>query len=455
MKKGAAFVKFSFLKVVKAIHKQFSDLLGKKSQELRMSFSCFRSVFTDVASKNNTYIINTMIQITNALTTSNQCLATFLATLDNTLNARRKYLLLNESSSNSSSSFINGSIVGFQWTEMEVNTLTPAFIKFANCYSLFPNTLVSSIASFQAHLAADPNCKPNPKARVLESSTESEELVIRFLQVPPSTNNTNDSTPTNNTKPSGNSTKPNHNKPSNNTKPNGSNSNPNGNNTKPAGNNTKPNKNNTKNKDDKPKNFAYIQFDNNTVLLINQTILALLNSTSSLINETGNQLNLAFNRPSLKTIPDYINLFIININNIDFLQVEKQKIKSKRKCENDYVYLISNLNATFGKNGTVTNSLSTNITVLKWKVLIVSLLPLDVSMVKDLHLPELWTKLVETTSILIQMMLKCLEALLIKQIIVLNFILKLEKLDIYNLILLNPRLNLKIYRATPMNVSLK
>jgi hypothetical protein len=198
-----SFFKNSFLNVTKKGFGKFNKLVSDNSKSVRQSLSCIVKTFTAVASSDNTVYQNYMNVLVDSQGQTNQCFAAFLTILENTLNARRKYLLLNgEVQKNASFIDFTGKIVSFPWTQEEVNIITPAFIDFANCYSALPNTLTSMVADIQTALAADPNCAPTTTARLLG--------MTRFLQAstatpttttPTTTPTTTNTTTTNTTTP--------------------------------------------------------------------------------------------------------------------------------------------------------------------------------------------------------------------------------------------------------------
>ena len=136
-----------FMYPVKIVNLNITNILTIASQDLKSSTQGISLAFQNLAPGNLNYVLE-VTSILDAQNAVNQCLARFLLSWENILNARRRYLLtlnnifLSIGQSDPTGQFIQS----FPYTFQEVSGLTQAFLTFANCYSNLPNTLTNAVA---------------------------------------------------------------------------------------------------------------------------------------------------------------------------------------------------------------------------------------------------------------------------------------------------------------------
>ena len=158
---------------VKNDAKNSGKRLTEFSKKIRNSMGCISTAFKNLKVKEATTQAYT--QSLNDLlltqTSTNQCSSEFIKVLYNTLGRRRRYLLLNNADLLTFGRMVNNTIVDFPWDQDEVNTITPAFIKYGNCFSGLPDTIVQNINEALVSLSEDSVCQETTLLRFLQDST--------------------------------------------------------------------------------------------------------------------------------------------------------------------------------------------------------------------------------------------------------------------------------------------
>jgi len=320
--------KKSFIKFVKGTNANFTSRMSLESKKVRQGLACISKTFSAVASSNSTDYKEPIDNLVDSQARSNQCLASFVTLLQNTLNNRRKYFFMDSTLQKNVSSLSGaGNIIAFAWTEDEVKILTPAFIEFAQCYSAYPDALTSTIAEVQTRLANDPSCVSAVPTR------KEAEGDYRFLQGNSSSSTTN-STPAT----SGSSPAPSGSSPAPNTK------------RKPV--------------DPKKKNINTIEISTEMQTYIDAITLN-LNSKGDLSARVASALTVALTNDNIKKKCDFVGFISSSLRNAQLIQSEYVKIKKNTNCTEDYVMLASNLGSV--GNGTLKCTAGCNTTSLLWK----------------------------------------------------------------------------------------
>ena len=167
------FLKKIFSKIVKGSISNMSSSLTLKSKNIRNSFTCVKKAFDQIKSKLN--FNAELVQVVNAQADSNRCLSNFLKDLHQILSSRRRYLLLNANDLNSTGIVKNDTVVSFPWINTEVEDITNSFLKFADCYQSFPDSMIKTFSAIQNLMAQDPVC-------ALQEETVEVVSALRFLQ---------------------------------------------------------------------------------------------------------------------------------------------------------------------------------------------------------------------------------------------------------------------------------
>jgi hypothetical protein len=341
--------KKNFITLVKGVNANFTSRMTSDSKKVRQGLACISKTFSAVASSNSTDYKEPINNLVDSQARSNQCLASFVTLLQNTLNIRRKYLLLDSNlQAYVTTVDASGSITGFTWTEDEVKILTPAFIEFAQCYSAYPDALTSTIAEVQTRLANDPSCVSAAPSR------KEAEGDFRFLQGQSSDSTNSTPAPT----PSASSPAPTPSASSPAPTPSASSPAP-----TPSASSPPPN---TKRKpvDPKKKNINTIEISTEMQTFIDAITLN-LNDKGGLSARVSSALNIALANDNIKKKCDFVGFISSSLRNAQLIQSEYFKIKANTNCTEDYVMLASNLGSV--GNGTLECTAGCNTTSLLWK----------------------------------------------------------------------------------------
>merc|ERR1712032_1699944 len=148
---------FVFRQLNRGYIKSINKRMSSDSKKIRKSFKCAKQTFNELKIKTKVQPeINSFVVMQRNV---NQCKATFMKSLMHVLGKRRRYLLLKDTDTKSTSITNEaGDVVGFKWLKTEAVTITRSFIRFANCYSALPETMVKSFSNIVYKLAGSEQC---------------------------------------------------------------------------------------------------------------------------------------------------------------------------------------------------------------------------------------------------------------------------------------------------------
>merc|ERR1712032_1612539 len=148
---------FVFRQLNRGYIRSINKRMSSDSKKIRKSFQCVKDTFKELKIKTKVQPeINSFVVMQRNV---NQCKATFMKSLKHVLGKRRRYLLLKDTDTKSTSITNEaGDVVGFKWLKTEAVTITRSFIRFANCYSALPETMVKSFSNIVYKLAGSEQC---------------------------------------------------------------------------------------------------------------------------------------------------------------------------------------------------------------------------------------------------------------------------------------------------------
>jgi hypothetical protein len=155
--------------VVNQHAKSLNKGLTTTSKKFRHALTCLKSTFdqlrVNLASQEK---LNANVrEVLSSQVSANQCATDFLTKLLNILNARKRYLLLNTVDLTNLAR-ISESVINFPWSEDEMNTIVPAFIDYANCYTSLPNSYYTGVQDVYVALSKDEVCTGTSTLRFLQ-----------------------------------------------------------------------------------------------------------------------------------------------------------------------------------------------------------------------------------------------------------------------------------------------
>jgi hypothetical protein len=162
-------LKKTFRQINKGNMKEMGKKMSEVSKNIRNSFGCVSKSFKKLKISAN--YKEDLESFSKTQGTTNQCKSTFMRTLTQTLARRRRYLLLTEKDSNSTAiTDSDGKIEGFSWLKSEVETITKAFLTFADCFQALPDSLTKTFANVLSKISQDPVCN-SETSRLLQTNT--------------------------------------------------------------------------------------------------------------------------------------------------------------------------------------------------------------------------------------------------------------------------------------------
>ena len=168
--------------IINKENQAISDYITEHEKMLSYGLGCLKAVSnqylgdSDYNEEMKNIVHQAIEEITQAQTTSNQCQAKFLKTLQDIVIKQRGYLFELTSNWGTNNAFFyldeNGERIGFKYDAGDLSTMEGAYKEFAQCQNLFTSVLASNAMKAQIAITNMDGCKDyeNPNAFAGNSS---------------------------------------------------------------------------------------------------------------------------------------------------------------------------------------------------------------------------------------------------------------------------------------------